>query len=59
MKVYFDTRDMWVGLYRDTGKGIRYLCPLPCLVIRWRKRRPAAGSPGCHLDRGSDWPSAL
>lgn len=44
MKVYFDKRDMWVGLYRDIDTGIRYACPLPCLVVRWRKRRRA--SPG-------------
>jgi hypothetical protein len=38
MKVYFDERDTWVGLYRDKKTGIRYLCLLPCLVIRWQKR---------------------
>lgn len=33
MKVYIDTADWWVGLYR--GPNHYYVCPVPCLVIRW------------------------
>jgi len=33
--VYLDTRDWWVGYYRDRQGG-HYVCPLPCLVIRYR-----------------------
>lgn len=34
--VYFDARDWWVGYYR--GDDDHYVCPLPCLVVRWRRR---------------------
>ena len=33
MKVYGDTADWWIGLY--IGPNHYYLCPLPCVVIRW------------------------
>lgn len=34
--VYIDPDDWWIGYYR--GKDHRYVCPLPTLVIRWRRR---------------------
>jgi hypothetical protein len=37
MKVYIDWRDWWVGYYH--GPACHYVCPLPCLVIRWPRRR--------------------
>lgn len=37
VKVYWDFRDWWVGYYR--GDEHHYACPLPCLVIRWDRRR--------------------
>lgn len=36
MKIYFEPRDWWVGYYR--GDTHHYVCPLPMLVIRWRRR---------------------
>lgn len=33
IKIYFDSRDWWVGYYR--GDTHHYICPLPTLVIRW------------------------
>jgi hypothetical protein len=38
LRVYIDWSDAWVGAY--IGPGAIYFCPLPFLVIRW-KRRPA------------------
>lgn len=40
MKIYIDWNDWWVGLYR--GPHHRYICPLPCVVIRIprKKERP-------------------
>jgi hypothetical protein len=35
-KVYIDTADWWVGWYR--GPGHHYVCLLPCVVIRWKRR---------------------
>jgi hypothetical protein len=37
VKVYIDTADWWIGLYR--GPHHYYLCPLPCVVIRWDRYR--------------------
>lgn len=34
-EVYWDFRDWWIGYYR--GDTHHYVCPLPCLVIRWRR----------------------
>jgi hypothetical protein len=36
MKIYIEPRDYWVGYYR--GETHHYVCLLPCLVIRWRRR---------------------
>lgn len=36
VKVYFDRRDWWVGYYR--GDTHHYVCPLPTVVIRWKRR---------------------
>lgn len=33
MTVYLDRNDWWVGYYR--GGSHHYVCPLPCVVIRW------------------------
>lgn len=33
---YIDTRDWWIGYYR--GPDYHYVCLLPCVVIRWRRR---------------------
>lgn len=35
-KIYFDFRDWWIGYYRSSD--YHYVCPLPTLVIRWRRR---------------------
>lgn len=35
VRVYVEPRDWWIGYYR--GETHHYACPLPCLVIRWRK----------------------
>lgn len=36
IRAYRDTRDWWIGYYR--GPHHHYVCPLPTLVIRWRRR---------------------
>lgn len=35
-RVYIDWRDWWIGYYR--GPADHYVCPLPCLVVRWPRR---------------------
>lgn len=36
MKVYLEPRDVWVGYFR--GDSHHFVCLLPCVVIRWRRR---------------------
>ena len=43
MKIYIDFSDWWIGVYR--GPNHWYACPLPCLVIRWNRRRKPAEPP--------------
>lgn len=35
VRVYIEPRDWWVGYYR--GDRHHYVCPLTCVVIRWRR----------------------
>lgn len=35
-RIYLDFRDWWIGYYR--GEDHHYVCILPTLVIRWRRR---------------------
>jgi hypothetical protein len=41
VKVYIDVNDWWAGVYR--GPNHWYLCPLPCVVIRWARRQAGGG----------------
>lgn len=44
MKVYFEPRDLWVGLY--IAPNAFYFCPLPTLVFKWeRSAAPEGGAP--------------
>ncbi len=36
IKIYFEPRDLWVGVY--LARPHVFICPLPCLVIRWTGR---------------------
>ena len=36
VRVFLEPRDVWVGYYR--GDRHNYVCPLPCIVIRWPRR---------------------
>lgn len=38
VRVYMDFTDWWVGLY--IGPHHLYFCPLPCVVVRIRRRTP-------------------
>jgi len=40
VKVYIDCNDWWIGYYR--GPNHHYVCPLPCIVIRWNRAVPDA-----------------
>ncbi len=40
MRIYFEPRDLWVGVY--VGPDAVYICPLPTLVIKL-SRRPKVG----------------
>lgn len=37
LAVYIEPRDIWVGVY--VARGAVYVCPVPCLVFRWRRRQ--------------------
>ena len=37
VSIYIDSADWWIGYYR--GDTNHYACPLPTLVIRWRRAR--------------------
>lgn len=43
LAAYFDFRDWWVGYYR--GPHHHYVCPLPCLVVRWQHRGKTGALP--------------
>lgn len=36
VRVYIDTRDWWIGYYG--GPNHHYVCLLPTVVVRWRRR---------------------
>lgn len=36
MRLYIEPRDAWVGYYR--GETNHYVCVLPCIVFKWRRR---------------------
>jgi hypothetical protein len=35
VKIMFKWYDLWVGAYWDRTNRVLYVCPLPCVVIRW------------------------
>ena len=35
LQVYLEPRDLWIGAY--LAEHALYLCPLPCLVLRWTR----------------------
>ena len=37
IRIYLEPRDLWVGLY--VSPRHLYWCPLPCLVVRWTRKR--------------------
>ena len=38
MRVYIEPRDIWIGAF-ISDKGITYVCPLPCVVIAWKRKK--------------------
>jgi hypothetical protein len=40
MKIYIDRADLWIGVY--TGPLHIYVCPLPCIVLRFDRSRRSA-----------------
>lgn len=36
VRILTEPRDAWIGYYR--GDTHHYVCPLPCVVIRWPRR---------------------
>ena len=42
-RVYIEPADLWVGAYLPKDRSAVYVCPLPCLVLRWD--RAGAGEP--------------
>lgn len=37
INIYIEPRDRWIGYFR--GDDYHYVCPLPCVVIRWGRRK--------------------
>lgn len=37
LRVYIEPRDLWIGVY--VARDAVYVCPLPTIVIRWRRRQ--------------------
>lgn len=35
LRIYLEPRDVWVGVY--VAPLAIYICPLPCVVIRWTR----------------------
>ena len=33
VRVRFEHRDMWIGIYRDTERQRTYVCVIPCLPL--------------------------
>jgi hypothetical protein len=48
MRIYIDTNDQWIGRYR--GPNHNYICIIPCIVIRLRRKRPQEPHPGYRKD---------
>lgn len=38
VQLYLDWRDLWVGVYVAHDGTAVYVCLLPCVVLRWRRR---------------------
>jgi len=38
LSLSFAWYDLWVGLYIDPVKGTIYICPLPTILITWRRK---------------------
>lgn len=53
VKPYRDGRDWWVGYYR--GDTHHYVCPLPTIVLRWRRRRPDGAACPIFTDGHHRW----
>ena len=49
MKIYLDFRDWWIGYYRSSNH--HYICPLPTVVIRWKRTIKVKKSDVC-MDPG-------
>ena len=37
LSLRFAWYDLWVGAYVDTAKRTVYVCPLPCVLITWKR----------------------
>lgn len=44
MTIYIDRNDWWVGAYR--GPNHWYVCPIPCVVIRFPRKGRVGNSGG-------------
>lgn len=36
VKLFFALYDFWIGGFYDQKKRVLYICPLPCVVLRFR-----------------------
>jgi hypothetical protein len=39
LSIYFEPRDVWAGVF--VAPAAVYVCPIPCLVLRWARNQPA------------------
>ena len=35
--IVFEPRDIWVGVF--VARKAVYVCPVPCLVVKWERKR--------------------
>jgi hypothetical protein len=40
LSLVLEPRDLWLGLY--VAPGALYVCLLPCVAVRWERRKPDA-----------------
>lgn len=39
MTISFAWYDLWIGIYIDRARRAVYVCPLPCLVLKFQRRK--------------------
>jgi hypothetical protein len=56
LSLVLEPRDLWLGLY--VAHGAVYVCLVPCLPLRWERRRPDVPRQSQRVPDGSGRPGA-